>query len=44
MFRKLLDQPHPVLHQLSSAVLLPDDRCDRCRQAARGHRDGDAGR
>ena len=31
-----------VLQQLSSAVLLPDDRCDRHDPVARGHRDGDA--
>ena len=35
---------HPVLRQLPSAVLLPHHRRDRHRQAAGGHRDGDAGR
>ena len=35
---------HAVLHQLPAAVLLPHHRRDRHRQAAGGHRDGDAGR
>jgi elongation factor Tu len=35
---------HAVLHQLPAAVLLPDDGRDRHGGAARGHRDGDAGR
>ena len=35
---------HAVLRQLSSAVLLPDDRRHRRGCAPRGHRDGDAGR
>ena len=36
--------PHAVLHQLSSAVLLPHDGRDGHRVAAGRHRDGDAGR
>ena len=35
---------YPVLHQLSSAVLLPDHGRDGDREASGGHRDGDAGR
>ena len=35
---------HAVLHQLSSAVLLPHHRRDRHRPAAGRHRNGDAGR
>ena len=35
---------HAVLRQLPAAVLLPHDGRDRHRGAARGHRDGDAGR
>ena len=35
---------HAVLLQLPAAVLLPHHRRDRLDQAARGHRDGDAGR
>ena len=35
---------HAVLHQLPSAVLLPDHRRDRCGDVAGGDRDGDAGR
>jgi elongation factor Tu len=34
---------HAVLHQLPSAVLLPDDRRHRCGDAAERDRDGDAG-
>ena len=34
----------PFFTELSSAVLLPDDRRDRHRAAAGRHRDGDAGR
>ena len=30
--------------RLPAAVLFPHHRCDRCRQPARGHGDGDAGR
>ena len=36
--------PHAVLRQLSSAILLPDDRRDRRGRAPRGHRDGHARR
>ena len=36
--------PHAVLHQLPPAVLLPHDGRDRHRDAARGRRNGDAGR
>ncbi len=36
--------PHPVLHELPSAVLLPHDRRDGRGEAAGRHRDGDAGR
>ena len=36
--------PHAVLQRLPPAVLLPHDGRDRRRQAARGHRDGHAGR
>ena len=35
---------HAVLHQLSAAILLPHHRRDGDREAAGGHRDGDAGR
>ncbi len=35
---------HAVLRQLPAAVLLPHDGRDRRGSAARGHRDGDAGR
>ena len=35
---------YAVLHQLSSAVLLPHHRRDGHREAAGGHGDGDAGR
>ncbi len=35
---------HAVLQRLSAAVLHPDDRRDRLAEAARGRRDGDAGR
>ncbi len=33
---------YSVLQRLSSAVLLPDDGCDRIGEAAGGHGDGDA--
>ena len=36
--------PQAVLHQLPTAVLLPDHGRDRHDHAARGHRDGHAGR
>ncbi len=36
--------PYAVLHRLSPAVLFPHHRRNRSAHAARGHRDGDAGR
>ena len=33
---------HAVFHQLPSAIFLPDDRCHRLCNLARGHGNGDA--